>query len=301
MQSGYTCRSCLKSLKGASSTNFAVSHSRSLIDRPWQSTTRRHVQTGARAQPIIPVQQKRSLTSQELSKSYNPGLDKESLNYKRVYRAGPGDLKLPNNEDLEEDPRRVLLKPDNLFHSFSNSPAPDLRRKAAFMKMHAYCPHPDHRQTRVVTSPNDPEARKVDSKSTKPPAHVNFECPDCGLPVYCSEEHWMDDYEYHIEMCDTLRMANEDEHDLRSGRFYREFEYPGPQLDDILPNMTSWDTFMYTREFNAVNDDRHMRQVTRLLTYPITIGSVLHELSPYNIRKGGRLTPEGLKSLSGTY
>ena len=42
-----------------------------------------------------------------------------------------------------------------------------------------------------------------------------------------------------------------------------------------------------------------MRQVTKLLSYPVTIASVVHELSPYNIRKNGRLTVEGLKSLTG--
>jgi hypothetical protein len=66
-------------------------------------------------------------------------------------------------------------------------------------------------------------------------------------------------------------------------------------------NMTSWDTYLYTRGFEAINEERSMRQATRLLTYPLTVGSVLHELSPYNIRTGGRLTTEGLKSLSGEY
>lgn len=66
-----------------------------------------------------------------------------------------------------------------------------------------------------------------------------------------------------------------------------------------MVNMTNWDTFMYTREFDAINHERSMRQVTRMLTYPVTIGSVLHELSPYNVKKGGRLTVEGLKSASG--
>ncbi len=69
-------------------------------------------------------------------------------------------------------------------------------------------------------------------------------------------------------------------------------------MEEAVVNMTNWDTFLYTREFEAINDDRSMRQVTRLLTYPLTIGSVLHELSPYHIRKGGQLTAEGLKSLS---
>lgn len=109
----------------------------------------------------------------------------------------------------------------------------------------------------------------------------------------------MADYEAHLEVCDTLRQINEDDHDLRSGRFFPEFDYAGTQMEEALVNMTNWDTLLYTRNFTAINNDRSMRQATRLLTYPLTIASVLHELSPYHIRDGGRLTPEGLKSLSG--
>ena len=195
---------------------------------------------------------------------------------------------------------RELLKPDNLFHPFSKSPSPEIRRRAAFIKQHAYCPHPSHQATRTPSSPHDPEARKA-ANARLPPAHVRFECPDCGIPVSCSEEHWADDYENHLEICDYLREINEDDHDLRSGRFFTEFEYPGPQMEEALVNMTNWDTLLYTRQFTAINEERSMRQATRLLTYPVTIGSVLHELSPYNIRRGGRLTPEGLKSLSGMF
>lgn len=177
--------------------------------------------------------------------------------------------------------KRVLAA-DDLFHSYTNSPIPEIRQRAAFIKQHASCPHHHHQPGGSMA-----------------PAHVNFECPDCGIPVYCSKEHWADDYEAHLEICDTLRQINEDDHDLRSGRFFPEFDYAGPQMEEALINMTNWDTFLYTRNFNAINDDRSMRQATRLLTYPITIGSILHELSPYNIKAGGRLTPEGIKSLSG--
>ena len=104
-----------------------------------------------------------------------------------------------------------------------------------------------------------------------------------------------------MELCDQLREINEDDHDLRSGRFFSEFEYPPPQIEEILVNLTNWDTYLYTRNYNAMNEARPMRQATRLLTYPVTLASVLHELSPYNIRQGGRLTMEGLKSLSGKY
>lgn len=180
----------------------------------------------------------------------------------------------------------------------SSSPSPDIRKRAAFIKQNAYCPHPDHRQTRMPMNPDDPEARKT---GAVPPKHVSYECPDCGIPVSCSEEHWADDYEAHLEICDTLREINEDDHDLRSGRFFPEFEYPGENIEEAMVNMTNWDTFLFTREFEALNNDRSLRQATRLLTYPVTIGSVLHELSPYSIKKGGRLTVEGLKSLSGMF
>ena len=195
--------------------------------------------------------------------------------------------------------QQPILEPDNLFHPFSSSPTPSIRRRAAFLKHHAYCPHPSHQQTRIVTSPHDLESRKASASTSLPPAHVRFECPDCGIPVYCSEGHWADDYEQHLELCETLREINQDDHDLHSGRFFSEFEYPGPQIQEALINLTNWDTFLYTRQFRAINEMRSLRQATKLLTYPITIGSVLHELSPYNIRKDGRLTTEGLKSLSG--
>ena len=162
------------------------------------------------------------------------------------------------------------------------------------MRQNAYCPHPEHQATRVPVSPDDLEARKTGQKL---PAHVRLECPDCGIPVSCSEEHFADDYESHLEICDLLRQVNEDDHDLHSGRFFPEFEYPGSQIEEAQVNMTNWDTFLYSREFNAVNEERPMRQVTRLLTYPATVGSVLHELSPYNLKN--RLLPEGLRSLSG--
>lgn len=185
---------------------------------------------------------------------------------------------VPNTE-----PKRVLA-PTDLFHSFTNSPIPEIRRRAAFIRQHAGCPHHDHQPGGAAA-----------------PAHVDFECPDCGIPVYCSKEHWADNYEAHLQVCDTLRQINEDDHDLRSGRFFPEFEYAGPQMEEALVNMTNWDTFLYTRNFNAIDSDRSMRQATRLLTYPVTVGSILHELSPYNIKGGGRLTAEGLKSFSGKH
>lgn len=53
-----------------------------------------------------------------------------------------------------------------------------------------------------------------------------FECPDCGFPTHCSEEHWAVDAE-HGKYCDRLREANEDEHDLRGGRRVSELKFNG--------------------------------------------------------------------------
>lgn len=186
--------------------------------------------------------------------------------------------------------QKQVLASDDLFHSFTNSPIPEIRQRAAFIKRHASCPHHSHGPGLA--------ASEADSL---PPQHVDFECPDCGIPVYCSKEHWADDYEAHLEICDTLRQINEDDHDLRSGRAFPEFEYAGSQIEESMVNMTNWDTFLYTRNFNAINSDRSMRQATRLLTYPVTVASVLHELSPYSVKPGGRLTVEGLKSFSGRW
>lgn len=180
----------------------------------------------------------------------------------------------------DESSSRILLQPNNLFHIMDKSPSPSMRERAAAIKRTAYCPHPEHLQA------NSPQ-------------HVKYTCDACGVPTYCSEEHWAADYENHLLICDALKEANEDDHDLRSGRFFPEFEYPGGQMDEALINFTNWDTFLYTRDFRAINDPRSLRQVTKLLTYPITIASFLHELSPYSLRN--RLTLEGLKSLSGIH
>lgn len=194
-------------------------------------------------------------------------------------------------EEYKQSPEKDKLK--QLFNPFSQSPLSSMRRRAAYIKQHSYCPHPDHRPVRMNLN-QDPDTQL--EPGNLPAAHVDFECPDCGIPVYCSKEHWQDDYEAHLEVCDTLRQINEDDHDLRSGRVFPEFEYADLGMDEAAVNMTSWDTFMYTRNFRAINDDRGMRHATRLLTYPITIGSVIHELSPYNLRN--RVTAEGLKSMA---
>jgi predicted RNA-binding Zn-ribbon protein involved in translation (DUF1610 family) len=105
------------------------------------------------------------------------------------------------------DPTPVISQ-DNLFHPFSKSPFPAVRARGEAIKKLAPCP--------ICAS----EVRDASPKAVK------FECPDCGWPTHCSEEHWKVDEE-HAKYCGRLREVNEDEHDLRSGRRVWEFEFPG--------------------------------------------------------------------------
>ncbi|KXT17416.1 hypothetical protein AC579_5709 [Pseudocercospora musae] len=268
MASRSICSRCLR---------LAVSNTPSSAPRAIPTAARRTFTSAAPKQPAAKTRKLHSSSRQKASPAVEPASRTAS--------------DIPPFTSQHE--QKVLLQPNNLFHSFTNSPSPAIRKRAAFMRQNAYCPHPHHQATRAPQSPNDLEARKT---GALPPAHVRYECPDCGIPVACSEEHFASDYESHLEICDLLREINEDDHDLHSGRFFPEFEYPGPQMEEAQVNMTNWDTLLYSREFQAINEERPMRQVTRLLTYPATIGSVLHELSPYSLKH--KLLPEGLRSLA---
>lgn len=52
---------------------------------------------------------------------------------------------------------------------------------------------------------------------------VTFDSPEAGWPTHCSKEHYEQDDQHHL-YAPRLREANEDEHDLRSGRLLAEFE-----------------------------------------------------------------------------
>jgi len=91
--------------------------------------------------------------------------------------------------------------------------------------------------------------------------------------------------------------------ELTFSRFLSLFPFPlvsfaGYQSYDSAVNFTDWDTFFYTRTFPSMDNMRVFRHMTKVLTFPITIASVLFNLSPY-MRSNGRLTKEGERSLSG--
>lgn len=171
--------------------------------------------------------------------------------------------------------KKPLLAQDDLFHLFSKSPIASIRARGERIRSLAPCP----------VSMSKYRVRRL----------VQFECPDCGWPTHYSEKEWAEDTE-HAKYVARLREANEDEHDLRSGREMAEFKLPGPQGFEETINMSNWDVFFYTRNFNSIESDRSRRHVSKLLTFPTTVGAVLHENSPYT-KKSRRLTHEGLRSM----
>lgn len=101
---------------------------------------------------------------------------------------------------LDANSKYLRLSQDNLFHPLINSPILGIRKKAMAIKSLALCP------ASGLLEGNE------------------FTCPNCGFPTHCSEEHYRLDQERHeLESCDTLRMINEDLHDMQSGRQFPEF------------------------------------------------------------------------------
>ena len=118
--------------------------------------------------------------------------------------------KTKKSVESTRDPVRIISQ-DNLFHPFSKSPFSAIKERGEAIKKLAPCP--------VCQSQTDHDESPI-------PKAVKFECPGCGWPTHCSEEHWIADSD-HKKYCSRLREVNEDDHDLRSGRRVWEFEFPG--------------------------------------------------------------------------
>ncbi|KAI3626108.1 hypothetical protein CBS9595_001469 [Malassezia furfur] len=172
--------------------------------------------------------------------------------------------------------RPPILEQDDLFHKLSESPIPAMRARGERIRTLAPCP----------VSMAKYGIRRL----------VNYECPECGWPTHYSREMWLEDTE-HAQYVPRLREANEDEHDLRSGRPMTEFQLPREQPSEEVVNLSGWDQLFYTRNFPSIDSERSKRHVSKLLTFPMTIVGALHENSPYT-RRSSRLTHEGLRSLA---
>ncbi|CAG8852827.1 11700_t:CDS:2, partial [Gigaspora margarita] len=64
----------------------------------------------------------------------------------------------------------------------------------------------------------------------------------------------------------------------KRGELIRKFgKCPSSQPLDKEVNLLNWNIYLYTREFPSIDQDHSLRHVSKLLTYPITIGFVLHQ------------------------
>ena len=161
----------------------------------------------------------------------------------------------------------------NRFFPWDQSPSPDLRARAERIKKLALCP---------VTGKN-----------------IEYTCPISGIPTHHSREAWEKDENYHKnKVYEKLKKVNIYEHDLRSGRSFPEFDFPNVQGMDRAVNLQNWDLYFYTRGFYSMDTEFQLATVTKMLSYPLTIASVMHEYSPYSLYPRGPVTLEGLKSIS---
>lgn len=181
-----------------------------------------------------------------------------------IFRNALG-MDLPPSDD---DPT-----PENRFHPWDSSPSPDLRQRAATIRALAKCP---------VTG-----------------KEINYTCPLSGIPTHHSREAWEQDKEYHeTKKWEILKKVNIYEHDLRSGRPFPEFDFPQQQESDAQVNLSTWDLYFYTRQYYSMDTEFQLAAVTKMLSYPITMGALLHQFSPYLLSPKGPITLEGLKSLA---
>ncbi|KAI5961920.1 MSS51 [Candida pseudojiufengensis] len=163
-------------------------------------------------------------------------------------------------------------KNERKLYNWDESPYEDIRMHAAIIRAKASCP------------------------VTKGP--VEYVCPLSGIPTHSSKEAWENDKEYHeLKKYENLKKVNLYEHDLRSRKKFEEFAFPGEQERDFMINISDWDSFFYTRDFPPMNDEFNLAAATKVLTYPMTIASIIHKFSPYQIEPKGPLTIEGAKSL----
>lgn len=153
------------------------------------------------------------------------------------------------------------------LYNWDESPHEDIRTRSAVIRARASCP--------VTHKP------------------VSFVCPYSGIPTHASEEAWKQDTAYHSQKrYEVLKQANLFEHQQRERKF--DIVFPAEQEKEFAVNLSSWDTYFYTRDYPPM-DDFMSGVYSKLLTYPLTIGSILHQYSPYRDKE---ITFEGAKSIA---
>src|SRR4051812_13773545 len=125
MKSPYTCRQCLSLIRR--------SHS------PWKPPqSLRPLSHG------LPARQNHTATNSAPPKQLSLPRRTLSTSSRRPFDKPFEPFEYVDPEGIR---RKLVLSDDNLFHLFTHSPIPQIRKRAAFMRQHAYCPHPSHQPT----------------------------------------------------------------------------------------------------------------------------------------------------------
>ncbi|XBW37682.1 hypothetical protein QEN19_003264 [Hanseniaspora menglaensis] len=129
---------------------------------------------------------------------------------------------------------------------------------------------------------------------------VEYFDPISGLPTHSSEDAYLKDENYiESNRPELLKLAVAYENDSISKREFPEYDLAQEQPQGQMISYKDWESWFYTRQFNSMETQFHIAQVSKFLTYPLTIASILSNNSPYlSSNKGGPITHEGLKSLS---
>ncbi len=120
---------------------------------------------------------------------------------------------------------------------------------------------------------------------------LSFSCPRSGFPSHCSEECYEQDTAHHA-IAEDLRMIHQDYADLRAGRPFNEFKFPGPPSHDFIRgDLNNWVSFLSDREFrNALDkgigwarsdeekfiEARSMRLISSVFSFPLTIAHAVY-------------------------
>jgi mitochondrial splicing suppressor protein 51 len=206
-----------------------------------------------------------------------PSFQQKKLSLSDVLRQ-----KVFNMRPLTLDRLAKFYPPRPLFVPLSQSPHPQLRQMSNDIKQYSSDPVQLDIGDRLPSSewdqPSDiPGGTLRHEAAPKSRSRPVYECENCGWPSHSDRNNWEMDKERHAQVCQLLRQWTEDEHDLRSGRPLWELNFPGRQPSSSVLNFTDWNYLFVTRKFsNAVlKSPIVQRNLSRLLTYPYTIASLL--------------------------
>eukprot|EP00283_Hemiselmis_rufescens_P011848 CAMPEP_0173458716 /NCGR_PEP_ID=MMETSP1357-20121228/60090_1 /TAXON_ID=77926 /ORGANISM="Hemiselmis rufescens, Strain PCC563" /LENGTH=377 /DNA_ID=CAMNT_0014426109 /DNA_START=12 /DNA_END=1145 /DNA_ORIENTATION=+ len=117
-----------------------------------------------------------------------------------------------------------------------------------------------------------------------------YSCPKSGFPSHCCEVCYKED-KAHQDYAPKLREVYEDLVDLRSGRKFPEFNFPGPPTHEWQRSeLINWRAYLSDRRFNGqdsvignarsdeelAREQQSIRHISSVFTFPLTIAHAIY-------------------------